>query len=341
MNIAIISAGSLGTAMAIRLSSCFPKVNLWSRNPEVVEGINTYRINPHYLSDFVIPERVAAMADIEEAVSRSEYILLAVPCLALPSILETISPYLREKVMLSMIKGFTRFENSWMSPSEIIETFQPKGLGLLMGPGFARDIADPKNPIGLGLASRSDELKADISELFRGSNIRMYPSDDIVGFELSCAIKNIIAIAAGMAKEMFGDSTAALVIARGEAEMVNIVTKLGGSKDTFREGSLVKEDLQMTCFSDLSRNRSIGRCLGKDRRHRFTRSDIGQMLLGVKGTGEGVNSAQAIIKLLVAPMTDAPVTYHVHQVLSGRMSPLEAAESLSLVRKTIALPQTV
>lgn len=280
---AILGAGSLGTALAKLLAPKLESVLLVSIEQECVDGINRDHRNPKYLTDISLGENVRATSDHREALGMP-LVIFAVPTVGVRSEAEKIAALglPADTPLLSCTKGIER--NTGERMSEILrEVFPHNSIGILTGPNHAEEIA--KNLVTCAVvASENPQLAEALQELFSLPHFRVYTSDDVAGVELGGAVKNVYAIAAGMAHGLgLGDNAVAALVTRALAEMTRLGIALGGRKETFSGLSGVG-DLIVTCFSEHSRNHRVGLALGKGQTLEEAVASLGMCAEGVPNT---------------------------------------------------------
>ncbi|HXU35011.1 MAG TPA: NAD(P)H-dependent glycerol-3-phosphate dehydrogenase [Blastocatellia bacterium] len=320
--VAIIGAGSWGTALAMAAARNQHHVVLWAREPEVASAINQAHRNPLYLSDFVL-ENIRATTNIEEAVDAADFALLVVPSHAMREIISRLLPSLNNKVVLvSAAKGV---ENSTLMRMEEVvadvlrERFEPRYVAL-SGPSFAREVAEG-DPTAIVAASRDREA-SELVQLSLSSNVfRVYTNTDVVGTELGGAVKNVVAIAAGVVRGLgFGTNAVAAIITRGLAEMTRLALAEGARVETMA-GLAGLGDLVLTCTGELSRNRHVGVELGRGRR-------LEEILGGMREVAEGVKTTRSIFELGRRLGIEMPITASIHALLYEDKPALDAANEL-------------
>jgi len=320
--VAIIGAGSWGTALAMAAARNQHHVVLWAREPEVASAINQAHRNPLYLSDFVL-ENIRATTNIEEAVDAADFALLVVPSHAMREIISRLLPSLNNKVVLvSAAKGV---ENSTLMRMEEVvadvlrERFEPRYVAL-SGPSFAREVAEG-DPTAIVAASRDREA-SELVQLSLSSNVfRVYTNTDVVGTELGGAVKNVVAIAAGVVRGLgFGTNAVAAIITRGLAEMTRLALAEGARVETMA-GLAGLGDLVLTCTGELSRNRHVGVELGRGRR-------LEEILGGMREVAEGVKTTRSIFELGRRLEIEMPITASIHALLYEDKPALDAANEL-------------
>ena len=320
--VAIIGAGSWGTALAMAAARNQHHVVLWAREPEVASAINQAHRNPLYLSDFDL-ENIRATTNIEEAVDAADFALLVVPSHAMREIISRLLPSLNNKVVLvSAAKGV---ENSTLMRMEEVvadvlrERFEPRYVAL-SGPSFAREVAEG-DPTAIVAASRDREA-SELVQLSLSSNVfRVYTNTDVVGTELGGAVKNVVAIAAGVVRGLgFGTNAVAAIITRGLAEMTRLALAEGARVETMA-GLAGLGDLVLTCTGELSRNRHVGVELGRGRR-------LEEILGGMREVAEGVKTTRSIFELGRRLEIEMPITASIHALLYEDKPALDAANEL-------------
>lgn len=308
--VAVIGAGSWGTALGIIAAWRGHEVRLWSRNAEVIESINKQHLNKVYLPDSQIPERVRATGKIDEALERAEFVILAAPSHATRAVLTSVLPVVEPgMIFISATKGIeidTGRRISQIVAEVVGEKFSPQFV-CLSGPSFAKEVIN-KHPTAIVAASLSAELARSVQAELSSESLRIYTNDDLVGTELGGSVKNVMAIAAGMVAGLgFGSNSIAALITRGLAEMTRLALKEGAKLETLM-GLAGLGDLVLTCTGKLSRNRFVGQELGKGR-------SLEEITSGMKEVAEGVKTTQALKRLATRLGVEMPITREVHTVL--------------------------
>jgi len=321
--IAIIGAGSWGTALAVVAARTGHNVRIWSRNPAVVASINHERRNASYLSDTAIPVNVTATQEIPDALEGADFAILAAPSHATRGLLSVMAPALRaEMIVVSATKGIEIETGKRISEivSEVIDAAARPRFVCLSGPSFAKEVAD-KHPTAVVAASDDAEAARLVQQTLSFENLRIYTNDDVIGAELGGSIKNVMAIAAGMVAGLgFGSNTVAALITRGLAEMTRLALNEGAKLETLM-GLAGLGDLVLTCNGSLSRNRFVGQELGKG-------STLAEIEAGMSEVAEGVKTTLAVRRLAERKGVEMPITNEVHAVLYERKSAADAAEGL-------------
>jgi glycerol-3-phosphate dehydrogenase (NAD(P)+) len=323
--IAIIGAGSWGTALAIVLSrSRKPHaISIWAREPEIVESLRSRHVNEIFLPGFELPSEVAATGEILEAVRDAGIVLGVMPSQHARELYAQIVPHLSPgAAIVSATKGLE--PDTLLRMSEVVAQAHASGKNLriaaISGPSFAREVARG-DPTAIVIASTDAHLAAEVQEEFSGPTFRLYTNSDVAGVELGGSIKNVIAIAAGVTEGLgLGHNTLAALITRGLAEMSRLAIAMGGKPETM-SGLAGMGDLVLTCTGDLSRNRSVGVELGKGRR-------IEEIMSGMRMVAEGVPTTAATRTLAQRMGIEMPITEQMHAVLYEGRSPRDAIRQL-------------
>lgn len=308
--IAVIGAGSWGTALAIVAARAGHEVYLWSRNAAVVESINRDHVNPVYLTEARVPDSVRATGDISEAVNTAELVILAAPSHATQGLLETIASRLQpEMIIVSAAKGIeieTGKRISQVVAEVVPEASRPRFV-CLSGPSFAKEVVE-NHPTALVAAGTNDEAGRIVQKELSFANLRIYTNDDVIGTELGGSVKNVMAIAAGMVAGLgFGSNSVAALITRGLAEITRLALREGAKAETL-VGLAGMGDLVLTCTGSLSRNRFVGQGLGQGR-------SLAEITAGMNEVAEGVKTTQAVKRLADRVGVGMPITSEVHAVL--------------------------
>jgi glycerol-3-phosphate dehydrogenase (NAD(P)+) len=325
--IAILGAGAWGTALSIVLTRKNQHaVHLWAFEREVRESIAAQRENSLYLPGLKIPGGVAVTNDYAEALEGAEILVSVMPSNHCRSVFEEILPYLKPQMLLvSATKGIEG--NSYMRMTEVIHDvlrkshkFAPR-VGALSGPSFAREVG-LGDPTAITIASSDQELTQIIQREFSDPSFRVYTNDDVTGVELGGALKNVIAIAAGVCAGLeLGHNSVAALITRGLAEITRLAVDCGGRPETLA-GLAGLGDLVLTCTGSLSRNRSVGVELGRGRK-------LPEIIADMHGTvAEGVFTTQAAVGLAQRHCVEIPITQQMYEILQNGKSPRNAIQEL-------------
>ena len=316
---AVIGAGSWGTTVAALASINTPTV-LWARRPDLVDQINNAHINADYLASFTLPRDLRATASMEEAVADADVVVMAVPSHGFRSIAAQVAPYLRPWVpVVSLTKGIER--DTLMRMTEVAAAEMPgRPVGVMTGPNLAKEIMAGQ-PAATVVAIPDATIAAELQRILTQPSLRVYTNPDVVGCEVAGTVKNVIAIAAGMAEGMgFGDNTRATLITRGLAEMSRLGVAMGGDPLTFA-GLAGMGDLIATCSSKQSRNNTVGLALGKGQ-------SIDEILGSMTMVAEGVKSSPSVLDLAHRYRVDMPITEQVVAVCHEGRTAREALSAL-------------
>ena len=323
--IAVIGAGSWGTALGIIAARAGHEVSLWSRNGEVVESINRDRVNALYLAHSAVPDGVRATTEVGEALCKAELVILAAPSHATRSVLASTIPFLKpDMIFVSATKGIEIETGKRIS--EIVdqvagERFSPRFV-CLSGPSFAREVVE-RHPTAIVAASENDAIGRIVQLELSFENLRIYTNDDVIGTEFGGSVKNIIAIAAGIVAGLgFGANSVAALITRGLAEITRLALREGAKLETMM-GLAGLGDLVLTCTGSLSRNRFVGLELGKGRR-------LEDITAGMREVAEGVRTSQALTRYAKRIGVEMPIADEVHAVLYENKTAKEAAANLMM-----------
>ena len=318
--VGVLGAGAWGTTLAIRLADAERPVTLWAHATEAAEALAHDRENRRYLPGHPFPPNVRVVTDDAYLREPHRAYLVAIPSAHLRTTLKRLAPLLDERAALvSLVKGIEQGTNLRMS--QVIDQELPgRRVAVLSGPNLAREIAAGK-PAGSVVAATDPELAAEIAALLAGDRLRVYTNPDVVGVELAGALKNVVALAAGMVDGLgFGDSAKAGIITRGLAEMTRLGVAAGANPLTFA-GLAGVGDVIATCMSPLSRNRRAGELLACG----VPWSDAAGQLNGV---AEGVFSVTGALALGAAHGVELPIAEQVAAVINGDRAPLEAVAEL-------------
>ena len=329
MRIAVLGAGSWGTALAVVLSRAHHphEVTLWVRNAEFAESLRRNRENALYLPGIALPFSLAFTHDLAAAVSPAEVVIGAVPSANTRQIFSQAARHLAESaIVVSATKGLEPSTHLRVSKiiTQVLTEQQgvnfPHPLAVLSGPSFAQEAARGE-PTAIVLATIDASVGASLQEEFAAPNFRVYTNPDVLGVELAGAMKNVIAIAAGACQGLgVGTNALAALITRGLAEMTRLVTKLGGKAETLY-GLAGLGDLVLTCTGSLSRNRYVGFELGRGR-------SLVDILAGMRMVAEGVGTTAALLALALEAQVELPITEQVNAILSQGKSPREAIREI-------------
>lgn len=321
--IAVIGCGGWGTALAVHFSQCGHDVCLWGRDSGLVDNIRSDGTNELYLPGVSFPPNLRATALLDEALRNASYVVIAVPSHGLRDVVRAVAPYLPlDANIVSAAKGIE--QGTLLRMSEVVsqELGVSRSIGVLSGPSFAAEVAHGA-PTAVVVTGKDLEFIARLQEDFRSPTFRLYASDDLVGVEIGGALKNVIAIAAGVSESLgLGNNALAALITRGLAEISRLATSLGGRRETL-SGLSGLGDLVLTCTGDLSRNRRLGLALGQG-------ESLDDILAGTRTVAEGVKTTQAALALSKLQGVELPIAFQMAEVLAGRKTPGAAVEELML-----------
>ena len=324
--IAVIGAGAWGTGISIVLGrKGSNRVRLWAHEKEVCDSIAQRRVNEKFLPGCSIPDSVSPSNDLAAAIKGARIVVSVMPSQHCRSIFEQMRAHLRpETLIISATKGLE--ENSLLRMTEVIVQVLEQGghrprVGALSGPSFAVEAAQG-DPTAVTIASQDEELARIVQREFSGTSFRVYTNADVVGVELGGALKNVIAIAAGICAGLeLGHNSVAALITRGLAEMTRLVVACGGRADTMA-GLAGLGDLVLTCTGGLSRNRSVGVELGRGRK-------LPEIVAGMHGmVAEGIFTTTAAVGLAKARRVEMPITEQMHAILREGKAPRDAIREL-------------
>ena len=322
--VAVVGAGSWGTTVAALLA---PKgdVVLWARDPTLVEQIETTHENARYLPGIGLPEALHAAGDLAETCAGAGVVVVGVPSHGLRAVLDAAAPAIApDTPIISLSKGVEQDTYLRMTQviADVLTGHRPDRIGVLTGPNLAREVAEGQ-PTASVVAMTDPDATASLQRLFMTVTFRVYTNPDVVGCEIAGALKNVVAIAAGIAAGLgYGDNTKAALITRGLAELARLGVALGGEPLTF-SGLAGMGDLVATCTSPKSRNRSVGVELGRGR-------SLEDILSETKMVAEGVKSTAAVLALAAEHDVDMPIAAMVGAVLYDGRRPADLVPALML-----------
>ena len=322
MQVAVIGAGSWGTAVANLVAAKQP-VTLWARRPELADNINTRRENPDYLPNYELSGNITATSGLEETVAAAEAIVMGVPSHGFRSVLETVRQHIDPATpILSLAKGVERESLMRMTEvaADVLTRHDRDRIGVLTGPNLAKEIVAGQ-PAATVIAMKDTAAAQSLQQVFMSGRFRVYTNDDVIGSEAAGALKNVMAIAAGMAHGLgFGDNTMATLITRALAELTRLGVAMGGQPLTFA-GLAGMGDLIATCMSSQSRNHTVGYGLGQGKK-------LDEIIAEMNQVAEGVKSTPGILALAERHGIEMPIAVQVARVLYEDADPLEAVSNL-------------
>lgn len=305
--IGVLGGGSWGTALAILLANKGYDVNMWLRNKEQIEDMNNTRMNNKYLPNVVFPSNLRLTDDLEKVNYKAEAIVLSVGTHGIREVLNNSKSYIKpEQIIVNVSKGIEN--ESLLRISEIVEEFLPKNrYAILSGPSHAEEVAN-QMPTTVVSASKYKDVAEYVQDLFITPSFRVYTNPDVIGVELGGALKNIIALGAGVSDGLnYGDNTKAALMTRGIFEMARLGEKMGAQTDTFSGLSGIG-DLIVTCTSMHSRNRRAGILIGQGKKVEDAVKEIGMVV-------EGIKTTKSAYKLAQKYNIDMPITEEIYGVL--------------------------
>jgi glycerol-3-phosphate dehydrogenase (NAD(P)+) len=319
--LAIIGGGSWGTALAVIAARAGHEVQLWSRNADVVHSVNENRVNSHYLKSVEIPSSVVATSELHAALDQAALVLFAAPSHTARELFAAIAPHLSDSaIIVSVAKGIEIETGKRISEivKEVVGGAHP--FVCLSGPSFAREVVTG-HPTAIVAASKDITAARTVQTDLSFENLRIYTNADVIGTEIGGSVKNVMAIAAGMATGLgFGSNSVAALITRGLAEITRFARREGAQVETL-VGLAGLGDLVLTCTGALSRNRFVGEELGKGRRLEEITAELNEV-------AEGIKTARAVKQLADRANLEMPIVNEVNAVLYTGKSAREAVVEL-------------
>ena len=317
--ISVIGAGSWGTTLACLLSDKGYDVTLWVHEKELAEEINNTRINRIYLPDIILPDTLKVTYSIDVTVKKARYIVKAVPAQFTRAVFKEALPYMPDQtIIISASKGIER--GTLLTVSSILKELSAHPVAVLSGPSFAKEVIK-KMPAAVTLAAEDKNIGYMLQEVFNLNNFRVYTHDDIIGVEIGGALKNVMAIAAGISDSLgLGNNARASLITRGLAEMTRLGIAMGAKERTFSGLSGIG-DLVLTCTSPLSRNYTVGAKLGQGIK-------LKDILNQTKSVAEGVATAESAYDLSKKYNIEMPIVEQVYKVINEDKEPVLAVKDL-------------
>jgi glycerol-3-phosphate dehydrogenase (NAD(P)+) len=324
--VAVLGAGSWGTALAVHVGRVGHDVRLWARDGALVDDMASRRANAVYLPNVILPDTVSVTRELRDALAGADLVVAAIPSHGCRGVITTAAPFLAARaVIVSATKGLEA--GSLLRMSQVIE--QEVGADhpvvVLSGPSFAVEVARELPTAVLAASGNATAIEL-VQEEFRGPYFRLYGSDDVIGVEIGAAMKNIIAIAAGVVEGLgLGHNAVAALITRGLAELTRLACAAGGRRETLA-GLSGLGDLVLTCTGNLSRNRHVGVELARGRA-------LAEILASTKMVAEGVNTTGAALELGARYGVELPIVTQMAEVLGGRTDVRTALDALMLRRQ--------
>lgn len=320
-SISVLGAGSWGTALAILAARNGCRTLLWGHSVEHIAALQRQRQNLRYLPNVAFPDDLYLTANLADAAAFSDLILITVPSHAFQQILIDLCPHLSPRAQIAWAtKGFNPYDGGLLQQAaqRILAPHTP--LAVLSGPTFAREVAIGL-PTAITVASPQPDFAGKLADLLRNPRFRVYTGTDIIGVQIGGAVKNVLAIAAGIADGLnFGANTRAALITRGLAEIMRLGLALNGKQETFM-GLAGLGDLILTCTDDQSRNRRFGLALGQGKNPSAAREEIKQEI-------EGISAAKETLLLAQKHGIDMPITEQTYNVLYRDLEPQIAVQNL-------------
>lgn len=322
-NIAVLGAGSWGTALAISLAENTDGVRLWARRADAAAAMHASRRNPTYLPDAVIPDSIRITSDLREAARDCDMWVIGTPSQSVRELAEQLRPFVRENlVVVSLAKGI---ENGTLKTTtqvldEVLDAVPQSHLGVLYGPSHAEEVAEGR-PTTVVAAAYDMDVARRIQQAFMTSRLRVYVNDDVIGVEIGGSVKNVLAIAAGISDGVgYGDNAKAAIVTRGMAEIQRLGLAMGAQPHTFA-GLTGIGDLVVTCMSRHSRNRFLGEQIGRGK-------SLDEVQAEMTMVAEGVRTTASVYELARKFGIEMPITESVYEILFKGKKPDDAVEEL-------------
>jgi glycerol-3-phosphate dehydrogenase (NAD(P)+) len=320
--VAILGAGGMGTALAVLFARSVRSVQLWPRDPARAAELAQARENVRHLPGVALPDNVLVTPNACDATGGADLVVAAIPSAFLRATLASLAEKVPPRIpVLSVIKGIEN--DTFARPSEIIEqTLGPRPVAVLSGPGHAEELARGL-PASLVVAGRDDSLNAAVRDALNQLSLRVYTNPDAVGVELAGALKNVLAIAAGMCDGLrFGDNAKAALITRGLVEITRFGVHFGAVAETF-QGLAGVGDVLTTCYSGFGRNRAVGERIGRG-------ATLEQALAEMVNVAEGVPTTRSVHDLAKRHGIDMPISFALYQILFEGKAPVDAVTDFML-----------
>jgi glycerol-3-phosphate dehydrogenase (NAD(P)+) len=321
--IALIGAGSWGSSLAVILGKNGHQIRLWTFEPDLAIEINQTHRNSLYLPEAFFPPTVRASNSLRECLVDAEIVVTVIPAQHCRSVFKGMIPFLKPgMILISATKGLELATHRRIS--EILDQELPPSLNskiaVISGPSFSKEVVRG-DPTAIVVASRDAEAAAMVQKILSGPTLRLYTNSDVIGVELGGAVKNVIAISAGICHGLgFGNNTIAALITRGLAEMTRLAVACGGKRETLA-GLAGMGDLVLTCTGALSRNRSVGVQIGQGKK-------LSEIMGGMRMVAEGVMTTHATLELAGKYSLEMPITEQMDLVINQNKDPREATRDL-------------
>lgn len=308
--VTILGAGSWGTALAVHLARLGRDVRLWARNAELAAALESTRENPVYLPGVALPPPLRATSDLREAVAGATMVVFVSPSSTIRGLAEAVHSHLDPNaVLVTAAKGVEQDTRLTMSAvlDDVLGDHHRARVAALSGPSFAREVAHGL-PTAVTAAARDVAIAETVQQTFNGQTFRVYTSTDVIGVEIGGAVKNVIAVAAGVSDGLgFGHNSRAALITRGLAEITRLAVRLGADRQTLA-GLSGLGDLVLTCTGDLSRNRTVGLRLGRGER-------LADIVASMTEVAEGVRNTRSVRDLARSVAVEMPITEQMYLLL--------------------------
>jgi glycerol-3-phosphate dehydrogenase (NAD(P)+) len=321
--VSVLGGGSWGTALAVHLARVGHEVRLWARSREFAEELQQARQNSVYLPGIPFPEGMTAVGSLKAACDASEMLLFVCPSSAVRGLADAVRPLLNGRpIVVSAAKGVEQETRLTMSAvlDQVLGEHHEARVAVLSGPSFAREVGQGV-PTAVTAAARDLAVAEEVQRTFTGQTFRVYTSTDVIGVEIGGAVKNVIAVAAGLSDGLgFGQNSRAALITRGLAEITRLAVQLGGDRQTL-SGLSGLGDLVLTCAGDLSRNRTVGLRLGRGER-------LADIVASMKEVAEGVRNTLSVRDLARSVGVEMPITEQMYLLLYEDKSPRQVVIDL-------------
>jgi glycerol-3-phosphate dehydrogenase (NAD(P)+) len=321
MRVTVLGGGSWGSTVASLTTARHPTI-LWARDPGAAREVNETHTNGRYLPGFTLPRRLRATADLHEAVAEADVVIVGVPSAGFRGVLQKVAPEIRPWVpVVSLTKGLE--QGSLLRMTQVISEVMPgHPAAALSGPNLAREIMSGRAAASV-IATEDLSVAAALQDVLRHKLFRVYTNHDVIGCEVGGALKNVIAIAAGIGEGLgVGDNTRAAVITRGLAELTRLGVAMGAEAQTL-SGLAGMGDLMATCMSPLSRNRTVGELLGRGQ-------SLPSILADMHMVAEGVGTAALSLQLAKRYDVELPICREIHRIVTGAGNPRHAYRGLQV-----------
>jgi len=323
LKIGVVGAGSWGTALANLLAGKNGEIDLWVFEEEIRQQIENERENHVFLPGFRLSDNLIPSTDIRQVVADKDFLLTVVPSHLVRTVAGEIAPHISPRtIVTSASKGIENKTHLTMTQvlDEMLPVVSPENIAVLSGPSFAREVV-ANVPTAVTVAARNSEVASRVQQIFSTPYFRVYTHDDPVGVELGGAVKNVIAIAAGIVDGLgLGLNTRAALITRGQTEIRRLGLKMGANPRTFT-GLAGIGDLILTCTGDLSRNHTVGKKIGQGKK-------LKEILSEMRMVAEGVKTSKSVYNLSRRLGVEMPIASEIYQVLYHDVPPEEAVYKL-------------